>query len=128
MEEFKIPLICLLAALAAVFLGQYRREYGILTSLAAGTVILCLLLGKISPLLGKIYQLTENSAVSDYYRVALKALGISYITAFAANSCRDAGQTALAAKAELAGRCAVMLLALPLLQAVLELAMRLAGI
>ncbi len=126
MDAIKIPVICLLAALAAVFLGQYRKEYAVLTSLAAGTVILCLLLGKIAPLFGRIYQLTEISSVSEYYGIALKALGISYITAFAANTCRDAGQSALAAKAELAGRCAVMLLALPLLQAVLELALKFA--
>lgn len=126
MENVKIPLICLLAALLAAFLGQYRKEYAILTALAAGTAAGAMLLGGIAPVIGRLYSLSEASSLSGYYKTAVKALGISYITAFASNTCRDAGQTALAEKAELAGRVAVFLLALPLLETVLKLALELA--
>lgn len=60
-------------------------------------------------------------AYSHFY-VALKALGICVITGFIADVCRDAGQTALANKAELAGRCAVFILSLPLLSSLLDTA------
>lgn len=123
MDSIKLPVICLIAALLAAFLGQYRREYALLTALAAGAVAAIMLFGNISPLLGRFFQLSENSASSGYFKTALKALGISYVTSFAANTCRDAGQTALAAKAELAGRIAILLLAVPLLEAVLRLAL-----
>lgn len=123
MDAFKIPLLCLLAALIIVFLKQYKSEYAMLTALAAGVVVLGLLLGYAAPLLEQLYGLADRTAAADYFKTALKALGISYITAFAADSCRDFGQSALAAKAELAGRCAVFLLSLPLLSAVLELAL-----
>lgn len=123
MDAFKIPLLCLLAALIIVFLKQYKSEYAMLTALAAGVVVLGLLLGYAAPLLEQLYGLADQTAAADYFKTALKALGISYITAFAADSCRDFGQSALAAKAELAGRCAVFLLSLPLLSAVLELAL-----
>lgn len=123
MDAFKIPLLCLLAALIIVFLKQYKSEYAMLTALAAGVVVLGLLLGYAAPLLEQLCGLADQTAAADYFKTALKALGISYITAFAADSCRDFGQSALAAKAELAGRCAVFLLSLPLLSAVLELAL-----
>ena len=56
-----------------------------------------------------------------------KALGICYLTQFAADSCRDAGESALAVKAEIAGRIAVLLISLPLLSQVASTAMDLIG-
>lgn len=123
MEASKIQLICLISALLAVFLGQYRKEYAMLAALSGGAVAAVMLLGIIAPMICRLYNLSSGSTVSEFYKTALKALGIAYITTFAANTCRDAGQTALAAKAELAGRCAIFALALPLLEAVLKLAL-----
>ena len=38
---------------------------------------------------------------------------------FISDACRDAGQQALASRAELAGRCAVFIVSLPLLEQIL---------
>lgn len=73
--------------------------------------------------LSLIEQRIESYGIDNsYFKVALKALGIGYITAFIADSCRDAGQTALALKAELAGKCAIFLLSVPLVLSILETA------
>ncbi|MFQ8952752.1 MAG: SpoIIIAC/SpoIIIAD family protein [Oscillospiraceae bacterium] len=53
--------------------------------------------------------------------MALKALGIGYITGFIADACRDGDRQALR-KAELAGKCAVFIL-LPLIASILETAL-----
>ena len=45
----------------------------------------------------------------------------------AADACRDAGENAMAAKAELAGKAAMLLLSLPLFEKVAELAASLIG-
>jgi len=37
-----------------------------------------------------------------------------YLSGFISDLCRDAGQTALASKAEIAGKCAIFLLCVPL--------------
>ena len=50
-----------------------------------------------------------------------KSLGITYLTVFAADTCRDAGQNSLAAKVELAGRMAVVAAALPLVKRVVSI-------
>ena len=63
----------------------------------------------------------------EYVLVLFKALGICYLTQFAADSCRDAGESALAVKAEIAGRIAVLLISLPLLSQVASTAMDLIG-
>ena len=66
--------------------------------------------------------LEEYGIKTEYFKVALKALGIGYITSFIADACRDSGQTSLAAKAELAGKTAIFLLSVPLIISVLETA------
>ena len=71
-----------------------------------------------------IEQKIESYGIeSDYFKVALKALGIGYITTFIADSCRDAGQANLAIKAELAGKCAIFILSVPLMLYVLDTAL-----
>ena len=58
----------------------------------------------------------------------VKALGIAYISEFAADTCRDFGQSALAAKAEFAGKCAIFILCVPPAISVLEAAFKVAGL
>lgn len=128
METVKILALCIVAALLAVLLKQYKSEYAFISVLASGCVILVLILGDAKSLFNEVYSLSKNTTAGNYFKTALKALGIAYITSFAANSCRDFGQSALAAKAELAGKTALCILSLPLLSAVLKLALSFANI
>ena len=48
--------------------------------------------------------------------ILLKTLGVCFLTQLSADSCRDAGEGALAAKVELAGKLFIVILALPLFQ------------
>ncbi|HEY8552693.1 MAG TPA: stage III sporulation protein AD, partial [Thermaerobacter sp.] len=56
-----------------------------------------------------------------YTATLLKIVGVAYLAEFGAQLCRDAGESALAAKVELAGKVVILLLAVPILMAVLEL-------
>ena len=52
----------------------------------------------------------------------MKAVGICFFTQLASDVCRDAGEGSAASKIEFAGRCAVLVISLPLFTEVLELA------
>ena len=67
-------------------------------------------------------KLGDNGVKTEYFKIALKAVGIAYITDFIADASRDAGQTSIASKAELAGKSAIFLLSVPVLMSVLETA------
>lgn len=114
-------LLC--AALLAVLLrGQQRPELAMCLSLAAGVVVLLLLLRQVTPLLDTLRQmLTAGSFPAPYLTVVVKATGVCLLTQLTADTCRDAGETALAGKAELAGRFVLLALAVPLFVDVLEL-------
>lgn len=91
-------------------------------SLAASVVILYAVLTQISPLLGLINELAEEAGTdASYIAVLMKALAVCIITRLASECCRDSGEGAVAAKIELAGKAAVLLTAVPLFRAMLEI-------
>ena len=121
-ELFKILGLCLITA-AVVTVFKDKGESGFFVTAAAGTVMALLLFKNIAaPIKTLGALLEENGVETEYFTVAAKAVGIGYVTSFIADICRDAGQTALASKAELAGKCAVFLLGLPLMISVFKTA------
>lgn len=124
MEIFKILAICLISAVLAIVLKQQKGEYALMVALAGGAVvILYILKGVFEPIEYIKARLLSCGVKTEYFAVALKALGIGYVTGFIADACRDSGQASLAAKAELAGKCAIFILSVPLISAVLETAL-----
>ncbi len=122
-ELLKILAVIIITAIASVLLRGYKSEYAIVCALAGGTVALFLALSDINEVINVFYELCgENAQIAHCFKVALKALAISYLTSFTSDLCRDFGQSSLASKAELCGRIAVFMLALPMLKAILELA------
>ena len=124
---FKILAVCLVTTVLVCVVAKRGSEYGLLISVAAGVVIALVLLKNIaSPIIAIREKLTEYGVEIEYFKVALKAVGIGYITSFIADACRDCGQTSLALKAELAGKCAIFMLSVPLIISVLEKAVEFA--
>lgn len=112
-----------LAALFAVLLLKQSSlpPLAVLLSLGVGALILLRLL----PLLGEIItvfrRLAEESGLSQLYlSVILKIIAVSYVAEFAAGFCRDAGESALATKIELAGKVVVIVLAVPIIVNILD--------
>lgn len=124
MDIFKILAVCLVTAVLAILLKQYKAEYSIAAVLGGGIIVIAFILKNISAPIEYLKNELEASGINtDYFKVALKALGIGYITGFIADACRDSGQNALASKAELAGKCAIFILSLPLISSILQTAL-----
>lgn len=112
----------IVAALISVILKQYKPEFGMYVSLAAGCVILVAIVSQIKPVIDTITELTDAVNIAPVYLSALlKALAICYITGIACDTCRDSGETAIAAKIEMGGRLAIVLVSLPLFKSLVEL-------
>ena len=123
-----IAAAAVVTAILAVTLSRYHAEYGMLLSLLAGVGILAALLAVLPDVLAEVTALLDAARLPGKYAVILfKALGVCWLAQFAADSCRDAGESALASKVELAGKTAVLLLSLPLFSDVAAAALELAG-
>ena len=116
-----IAALALISAILAVILHQYKPEYAMLLSAAAGCGILFLLLSALTPAIEQLQAIIGRAGLSmAYFKILLKGLGVCYLSQFAGDLCRDAGQTSLAGKVELAGKISVVLLALPVAMDMME--------
>ena len=120
--------ICIIAAILSAILRENKYEYAIILSIAAGAMIFLSVLSSMLNSFFEIKNIINKAGIdSSYFLIAFKALGICIITGFTADICRDFGQTALAGRAELVGRCAIFLISLPLLSSLLETAVSFMG-
>ena len=120
--------IGIVIALISQMLKRYNPELAMGISLCAGIFIALLVVAQIVTVVGQVESIfTQTGLSSDYSVILLKSLGICFLAQFASDACRDVGESSLASKIELAGRTAVVVLALPLFQAVLNIAVELIG-
>ena len=121
MDIFKIIAVGLVGGILTMTVRQYRPEYGVITALAAVTVILFFTLDTLSAAINQITLITEKSGVETRYIAAvMKVVGVAYITQFGAEILRDGGENAIAMKVETAGKVFILGLTLPVMGEFLE--------
>lgn len=100
-----------------------------LLGLLAGAGVSVLAVRTLSGALDTVRTLLDRAAISsDTALILVKSLGVCLLVQFTADVCRDAGENGLAARAELAGKVALLLLALPLFRQIASLALELMGV
>ena len=125
----KVLAVVLISAVMVLYIAPQRGEIAFMLSLAAGATAVLILINWVLPYIDALEAAFKKAGgVSRYFTVSLKALGISYVSSFAADTCRDFGQSALAAKAEFAGKCAIFILCVSPAVNLLEAALKFAGI
>ncbi|MCI5678809.1 MAG: stage III sporulation protein AD [Bacteroidales bacterium] len=124
MEMGRIIALGLVGTVFAVLLKKENPQIAMLVAAITGILIfgmICLPLGNLFALLR---ETAEQAGVgSGYFAVVLKVIGIAYLTQFGAQLCADAGEGAVAAKIELAGKILMMTAAAPVLTGLLEMVM-----
>ena len=113
----------LIAAAFAALLRRGNAEYALVLRISAGVLIALEILQAMIPALQQITSLLGVAGISgEYSGILLRTLGVTFLTQFAADACKDAGEGALASKVELAGRVSILVLALPLFAKVASIA------
>lgn len=118
--------IALVAVLIIVVLRSLNPQIAVLASLATGVIIFILVIGQINSVLQTLENLASRANIDlIYLSTILKIIGVAYISQFGAQICKDAGEGAIGAKVEFAGKILIMVLAVPIVMAILELIVRL---
>lgn len=121
MEIVKISFIALIAAVLCVYFKKYREEYGIFISIVAGIIIFSVTVPYFKDFTLMVQAFSEKGGINaEYIKPALKIVGISYITQYTCELCKDAGQAALAAKLEMAGKLILLALSVPIITSLLD--------
>ncbi len=109
--------IAVLAAVLAVTLRHTQPAFATVLTLLAGTLLLLGVMPSVWSVLERSTALLGRFREAvPFAEILIKALGICLLTQTAADVCRDVGESALAAKAELVGKTMMLLCGMPLFE------------
>lgn len=118
----KIIGIGLIGAFISIILKQYKKEFVLPVTLVTGIIIFFLISDKLSAIINLLRSLSEKAGVqSEFIKILLKLTGIAFLTEFAINICKDAGENAISTKIEWGGKIIMVTLSIPIISSLLEL-------
>lgn len=116
MDVLQIAGIGIIAAVLAVTIKSWRPDIAILVSIGAGVILFLGMADSLSKIFQDLDNIVRKSGIRfEYIKIVIKLTGIAYITKFASEICSDCGEKAIAVKVELAGKAAVMLITIPVI-------------
>jgi stage III sporulation protein AD len=109
---------CLLVYL---LLKGINERFAVFVSVSGAVLILFYVCAKLSSVFTFIQHLAESAGVNNqYFKAVLKGLAVCYLGEFTVSSCKDCGQSGWGDKVELACRCTLLVLAIPLFEEFLD--------
>ena len=121
MDIIKIIGIGLTSLIIIVIVKQNRPEFVLYVSLAAGILILVMIMEKINSIISLLTTLSNKTAINNEFLVLLiKITGIAFLTEFTVSICKDTGETAIANKVDLGGKVLIISMSIPIIASLLE--------
>jgi stage III sporulation protein AD len=122
MDVLKLAALCVVCLLPVILLRRQSPEQALLLTLAILAVVMARCLSLAVPLLEELRALFGRAGIeAAYVSILLRTTAAALVTRFCADLCKDGGSQALATAVETAGAIAALAIALPLLQAVVDL-------
>lgn len=121
MLMFKVVAFVLVALFIFLVFKDRRSDVAVLIIMAAGALVFIFCLSELGQILSFLKNMSEKAGIDMLYLgIILKILAISYLATFTSEICKDAGAGSLASKVEFAGKIFILVLAIPILMAVLD--------
>ena len=111
----------LVSTFIIVLLKQYKSEYAIYASVIAGATLLLFAISKVGAVVALLDNLVDTVGINkEFFKILLKITGIAYLVEFASNMCKDAGESAISSKIELAGKNLIVTMSIPIISTLIE--------
>lgn len=121
MEIIQIVIVSLLAIILIAILDK-QKEFGIYLSIVTGVITFIVFLDKFNTIMDLLDKMNDFINIDDMYmKILLQILGIAFVTEFGAQLCKDAKQNAIANNIELAGKVIILVIAAPIILAIINL-------
>ncbi|MBE6570807.1 MAG: hypothetical protein E7656_00985 [Ruminococcaceae bacterium] len=121
MQELeKLLALCVFGAMASVVVKNLAPSFSALLVIFVSVCVVGLCVFCVIPFVDFFYSLVQGTSFSVYASVLFRVCGIAALSGVAAEICKDAGESAFASKAMLAGKMAILLCALPVLKSLIE--------
>ena len=121
MDIIKIIGVGLITLIIIIIVKQYRPEFTMYVSVAAGIIILLLVMDKLSSIIDLLTNLANKTSVNnEFIFLLIKITGIAILTEFASSVCKDSGETAIASKVDMGGKIIIIAMSIPIIASLLE--------
>lgn len=121
MDVIKIIGVGLISLIIIIIIKQYRPEFTIYVSIAAGVIILLLIADKLTAIIDLLTSLANKTSINnEFLSLLIKITGIAILTEFASSVCKDSGETAIASKVDIGGKVIIIALSIPIISSLLE--------
>lgn len=121
MDIAKIAGIAIVGMLLSVTLRGKSPAAATLIALGATLVMTAMTLSGFEAIFNGFSELIEAGGIEPlYYKSLIKVIGVAYFTDIISGICRDAGEGAVAAKLEIAGRVMILTLTMPVVVRLIE--------
>ena len=118
---FQAVMIGITGVFLALFLKQMKPEYAAFVSVGTGLLLLLMAAERLSLVVENIRLLQDAISIqSAYIQALLKIIGITYISEFAEDICRDAGYSAVAGQIGVVAKLSVLAVSMPIVNALLQ--------
>ncbi|MFC4022823.1 stage III sporulation protein AD [Oceanobacillus longus] len=121
MDILQIAILGIIASILYIILKDINKSFAFIIILVTGIIIFLAIIKQISIIFEMIQTLGQKANIEGLYmETILKIIGISYIAELGANLTKDAGLSSVAKYIELSGKIFILLLAVPIITAVIE--------
>lgn len=122
MDTLKICMLAVLGLAVTAMLRGWRADWLPLVRVALVVGFGLAALSLANPIVSYLQGVAATSAIAPYAPMLFKALAIAYITQYAAEICRESGENGAASGVETVGKIEILLLSLPLVGEILQMA------
>jgi len=122
MDIIQLVLVGMIASIIYIILKDIQPTFAFLILLLTSFIIISVVITQINAMIQLLQTIGEKASIeSTYIQTILKIIGIAYVTELGANIVKDAGLASVASKLELAGKIFILLLAIPIITAVIDI-------
>lgn len=118
----KIASIALIALILIILLKRTNKEFAFLITIAATVILFGIIIDDFFDVINRIYSISSSIDNLNYYvSLMVKILGITLITQFIIDLCRDSGENALASQTEITSKILILIMVMPMFEAVMNI-------
>ncbi|MCI8484989.1 MAG: stage III sporulation protein AD [Lachnospiraceae bacterium] len=121
MDILKIAILGIVGTLLGIMLKERKKEYELFITLGVSLCIFYFILSKLELVLDVVNRMQEYVSLdTEYIGILIKMIGITYVSEFSSNLCKDAGYQAVAGQIEMFGKLSILVISMPVLLVLLE--------
>ncbi len=122
MEIYKIVGVAIVSTVLISVVKPYRKEIALLLSVLAGIILFSYISLYMKSAVSTVYEVASRIDIDlSFVKIILKIIAVSYVCEFGAQICKDAGESSIASKVELAGKVIIVYISTPIIMSLFNL-------